>query len=231
MRVVTWNCNGKFREKYRAIKKLDADIYVIQECENPEITGVVDYQKFAQNHIWEGHNNKGLGIFAKKEVSLKNNFWKPFGLEWFISCTINNEITLVGIWACGNYIADIYVYLQIYNKRLSISPNKLICGDFNSNTRWDNKRKIRTHTAVANKLAEQDLFSAYHMFFQESQGKESKPTFFMHRHKDKPYHIDYMFYNPLKISNFSVGSFEDWIALSDHVPLILDISLKKVSRG
>lgn len=35
MRIVSWNCNGKFREKYRYLLKLQADILVIQECENP----------------------------------------------------------------------------------------------------------------------------------------------------------------------------------------------------
>lgn len=231
MRIVTWNCNGKFREKHRAIKKLAADVYVIQECEDPKMTGVVDYQEFAQNHIWVGHNNRGLGIFATKEVSLKNNLWNPFGLEWFISCTVNNEITLVGVWACGNYIADIYVYLQIYKNRLGISTNNLICGDFNSNTCWDNKRRIRTHSAVVKELEEIGLTSAYHDYFQEIQGKETKPTFYMYRHEDKPYHIDYMFHNMLKISSFSVGSFKDWITLSDHMPIILDVSSKTGIKG
>lgn len=36
MKIVSWNANGKFREKYKAILELDADIYVIQECEYPE---------------------------------------------------------------------------------------------------------------------------------------------------------------------------------------------------
>ena len=34
MKIISWNANCKFREKYKDIAKLEADIYVIQECEN-----------------------------------------------------------------------------------------------------------------------------------------------------------------------------------------------------
>ena len=47
MKIVSWNCNGKFREKINFVKELDADIYVIQECENPIFCSNNDYKNFA----------------------------------------------------------------------------------------------------------------------------------------------------------------------------------------
>ena len=55
------------------------------------------------------------------------------------------------------------------------------------------------------------------------QGHESEPTFYMYRSKKKPYHIDYCFYNKENIKNLDIGKFEDWINLSDHMPIVLDI--------
>ena len=62
MKIVSWNCAGKFREDYETIFKQNADIYVIQECEDPkdareeykEYKGFVE--KFAgKNIFWKGY--------------------------------------------------------------------------------------------------------------------------------------------------------------------------------
>lgn len=67
MRIVSWNCNGKFREKFEKVKELNADIYVIQECEDPQNYVGTSYGDFAKNDIWNGENkNKGLGILQRK---------------------------------------------------------------------------------------------------------------------------------------------------------------------
>ena len=66
MRIISWNCNGKLRDKFSEISKYDADIYVIQECENPRQTNSLPYKQFAANYIWKGDlSYKGLGVFAK----------------------------------------------------------------------------------------------------------------------------------------------------------------------
>ena len=35
MRIISWNCNGAFRNKINSILSLNGDIYVIQETEDP----------------------------------------------------------------------------------------------------------------------------------------------------------------------------------------------------
>lgn len=224
MKIISWNCQGKFREKFQYIEAYDADIYVIQECENPVVTKHSTYQKFASNHMWIGNNkNKGLGIFAKEGIILKDNGWQNFLLRHFLSVRINDELDILAVWAGSPHIEEYCVYQEIHYDKFH--EKLVVLGDFNSNKRWDKKHQERNHTYVVEKLKMIKLESAYHYEKNEHQGQETQATFFLHRHFEKSYHIDYAFLNLDYYKYMELGKFEEWIIYSDHMPLYLEMTL------
>jgi exodeoxyribonuclease III len=73
-------------------------------------------------------------------------------------------------------------------------------------------------------LKQKGIYSAYHQFYNQKQGAEEHPTLFMYRHRDKPYHIDYCFASTHfieKLQSVEIGNYEQWIKLSDHMPVIV----------
>ena len=61
MKIVTWNCNLKFANKFEHLESMDADICIIQECEKLK----EDYFPNAK-FFWTGRiENKGLGVLIK----------------------------------------------------------------------------------------------------------------------------------------------------------------------
>lgn len=73
LKIVSWNCNGKFREKFHEIAEEEADIYVISECENPAESTEEEYREFAgDNYFWqETCTIRDLESLQRKILSLK----------------------------------------------------------------------------------------------------------------------------------------------------------------
>ena len=102
----------------------------------------------------------------------------------------------------------------------------MLVGDFNSNTIWDRPRRKSNHSNVVKFLEEKEIYSCYHLYHKQEQGKEKHPTLYMYRHKDKPYHIDYCFISKELAKNLysvDVGAFDAWCTHSDHVPVIVTL--------
>ena len=226
-KIVTWNCHGGFfsKEKYAKIEKMDADIYVIQECDNPakfeNISLLQKYQAF-----WYGEKAKGLGIFFKKEIHVKELQWETYGIQLLCPFSINN-ILFIAIWAKNNYIEDIYTYLKVHEKDIkAFGNNVIVCGDFNSNKIWDSQHNFRNHTAVTQLLMDIGIESYYHLATGEKQGEEKTPTFYSYYNEAKPYHIDYCFGDKNKFKEIKVGKYSEWVATSysDHVPIEVVVS-------
>lgn len=227
MKVLTWNCNGAFRNKYQSLAHLDADIMVIQECEDPMQCSDSRYRNWASNYIWIGDSkHKGMGVFCKNGIHLANNDWDTNGTKLFISVRINNTFDLIAVWTKRNnsisfrYIGQFWKYLQMNKDRMK---DCIVMGDFNSNKIWDNKLRVCNHSAVVRELHEIGIVSLYHEKYNSPQGEEPHPTFYMHRNLGKPYHIDYIFVSQKLFPNFSnveIGSVTGWLGISDHLPVI-----------
>lgn len=217
MKIVSWNCRGAFRVKFPIIQTLNADIYVIQECENPE-KYPQHFSEFLSNYVWYGEkDSKGLGIFVKQNVKMELNDWPVYCLRHFISVKINDRIDLLGVWASSPYIEEYYIYQSINSDKYG--ENTLIIGDFNSNAIWDKEHGKRNHSAVVAELKLKNIVSAYHYITGEQAGQETQSTFFLYKHKDRKFHIDYCFLNPMHIQEFKILNSDDWLQYSDHMPI------------
>lgn len=222
LKLVSWNACGKFREKFPLFSQFDADILVIQECEDPSQNSSNEYRYFSQNYFWTGENkNKGLGLFGRFNLKLKLLNWNSFGLRNFLPIQVERSFKLLGVWACKPYIEEFFIYEKIHHQHFN--RNCIIIGDFNSNACWDKLHGRRNHSAVVDALSARGLQSAYHFQTGEDQGRESRGTFHLYRQKSRSYHIDYCFCDPQRIVNFRILDDDFWLNYSDHFPIEITI--------
>jgi exonuclease III len=232
VRLVTWNCNGAFRHKFERLDAIDADILVIQECEDPA-QSTPGYRAWAGDHAWKGNDkNKGIGVFPRRGQCIERHDWAQGEGGLFLPVRLGGELDVLAVWTLGrkspfkfSYIAQFWHYLQL--NRCRLGPQTVICGDFNSNQIWDEARRVRNHSDCIRELAESGFQSLYHRTTGEASGQERQPTFFLHRKEERPYHIDYVFAHEERLHGLdisaAVGIRSDWIGVSDHMPLVVDL--------
>jgi exonuclease III len=248
MKIITWNCNGALRKKLVEADSLNADVLIIQECEDPSLSTRA-YQDWAGDYLWVGTNkNKGIGIFPKagntvQQLNWSGTFqisglktqspsatWATNDLLLFLPFKLNNQYNVLACWTKGSdskifgYMGQFWKYLQIHRDELN-QNNTIIAGDFNSNAIWDKEDRWWSHTDTVNELSAINIESLYHHQTGEEQGQEIQPTFYHQRNEAKPYHIDYVFMssNLLACSKIEVGRINKWLPVSDHMPLCATI--------
>lgn len=238
MKIVSWNCNGGFRGKLPFIidKKfkythLDADIYVIQECEYPKKGDeeFEEYRKFAgkegKDYFWVGNESqeKGLGIFKKDDgVELKMLEFEG-NYEYLIAVRVNDSFNLLTVWTTeksekkgsDSYVETIHDFLEENKDNEELFDGTLMmCGDFNSNALFNYKHKVKdksghakNHTNLNKKLKKKGLYSVYHKLSGECSGEETRFTFFQARHLNVPYYLDYFYVNEKIINKTDLITF------------------------
>ena len=221
MKVISWNCNLKFAKKFEAIESFNPDICFIQECEDLPIDFFPDYQYF-----WTGRNDKkGLGILTKDKTASVNENHNAKLINFL---PVNSHgMNLLGIWAYNHRAArfgsgfngNTIDAIDFYRSWLKGSDQALVAGDFNNSVIWDKPNNRNNFVEINTQLEEVRLKSLYHLLTKETFGEEGKGTLFHTKNESKKYHIDYIYSKGIDSISLDIGLYNDWIKLSDHVPL------------
>lgn len=233
MKIITWNCNMAFRKKAAFILAHQPDILVVPECEHPDKLKFNAGIAVPSDMLWFGTNqHKGLGIFSYSSFRFKVLRNHNPELKMIIPIAVTGgdvNFTLFAIWANnpgdpdGQYVEQVWKAIHHYDKKLK-NKQTILVGDFNSNTIWDRKYRAGNHSNVVKRLQEKGIVSCYHAHHKQTQGKEEHSTFYLYRHKDKPYHLDYCFASTDladKIESVEIGDHDFWSKYSDHVPVMV----------
>jgi hypothetical protein len=138
------------------------------------------------------------------------------------------RFNMLVVWAqrSPTYVRAVFRALDYYGDFLRVTPS-LIIGDFNSHARWDHLHPNASHTQLVNRLDQEfSMVSAFHAFVAP-EGSSESPTYFHQWNEARPYHIDYCFIPKswvTDICSVEVGNYSDWVADSDHRPLMIEFS-------
>jgi exodeoxyribonuclease III len=234
LKVMTWNCNMAFRKKAALMHSYKPDILIVPECEHPDKLKYEFEDRQPNAVFWYGDNlHKGLGIFSFTDFKIKLLSYHNPDFKWILPLKITNSVdsyTVFAIWANNpqdknfEYVGQVWKALTYYEAKIKRKKTFFI-GDFNSNTIWDKPKREGNHSTIVDILAKKKIHSTYHKHFDLAHGKEQHSTFFLYRHEDKPYHLDYCFASNdmmKKLKKVEVGTFDNWKNASDHVPLIME---------
>ena len=229
LRITTWNCKGAFERKHADVIALEPDIVVLPEA--GRFTGVpqVFGAKPVNSYKWIGDNTrKGLGVisYGNYEISIHESY--DSSLRWILPLKVTgpHSFTLFAVWTIPHpvtryYISCLFEACDIY-RSIFEKENVIIAGDFNQSVVFDKPRSNINYSKLLNDFSSFGLSSLYHVSRKCEHGLELEPTFFLHHNLEKPFHIDYIFANPViyqKGFEVLVGAHAEWIKLSDHMPL------------
>ena len=229
MKIVTWNCNLNFAKKYEHIESIDADVCIIQECEKLK----EDYfpnSKF----FWTGRiENKGLGVLVKNGSASLGSSHNP-DLINFLPIRSDN-LKILGVWAYNhrakkfgdNVSGETIQAIEFYKEWLvDVDLPCVFGGDFNNSVIWDRPNNKNNFQNINTQLEGLGFASAYHTNTEDDFGCEESATFYHTKQESKKYHIDYLYVRSMESICIELGKYEDWIKLSDHSPLIVELSIR-----
>ncbi|MEP4076401.1 endonuclease/exonuclease/phosphatase family protein [Haloferula sp.] len=228
MRIRVWNVNKGFQSKAQEAFRGNPDVVVLPESPR-------DFVRDGWAWGWAGRNrNSGIGIGISNALHRTDLRRICTQREWFsiVELDLPEPTVVVGVWACysasprkremGPTNSSLPALIKEIGDRRAI-----VAGDFNNGSYWDQEGRADNFQNTVNALRDAGLVSAYHQFHEKEFGAEADPTFYSKRQETSPHHIDYCFIPEdwcERLDSVEVGRYQDWISLSDHMPLTINLT-------
>ncbi len=226
-------------KKVERLMSLKPDLAIIPECAEPDVIRAKSPDFAFTDCEWTGEqSNKGLGVFSFGSLTLRRHQSWDRSHHIFIPIEVRGAVALnlLAVWAFNHRVPATVspnpkttaAAIEHYQKFLAAAPG-CVAGDFNANAHWDAVGRYAKFSTVDGLLQGAGLRSAFHAKHDVELGRETDhPTHFFQRNAERGFHIDYA-YVPAAwvpdLNSVTIGTAEEWIGVSDHAPLIVDVTL------
>jgi len=235
VKLATWNCRiGGFRKKAKHVAPLRPDVLVVQEVEplDSVLLFAGEHQPtFRDRSYYPSSPRRGIAVLSYTGANIRSvDCEEPIhGFRRYEVRHGSLAFNVVGVWTAVTESRETS-YQQAHhgirrNAEWIRQRPTVILGDFNDNAsfksgNWRHLRQLMESVG---------LVSAYHQYFREPFGAESRATHFHGGKAAAPFHLDYCFLPSAwakRVTRVDVGSYEHWHEVSDHVPVVVDIDVE-----
>jgi endonuclease/exonuclease/phosphatase family metal-dependent hydrolase len=252
-----WDCknrkdNDLTEEKINLIKELQPDIAVLQECNYYDCLRL---KKEFKNAVWYGDGKDsewGIGMFSDTwtfELPACHSYNTPFRyVVPYYARKDDAKVIIFSVWTknCihgklsdGEEYYDTFhnlKYAENFEKAIDFYKDLLkepviFIGDFNSGDTQQNRS--HEHLRLIQKLAAYNIFNCTKLLNGEyNHDFEFIPTYYPKNNPGLSYIDDYCFISrdeqrSIDFCLYGFGIPEKWTKYSDHIPLILEMGIKK----
>jgi exonuclease III len=235
MRLTTWNCRvGAFRKKAAQAAPLAPDVLVVPECEDIRRELLLDGATQPTTRLWFSSpvTTRGVGVLSYSGATITSAPLIGEPIDFFVPLLAQvkgRDLQVVAVWTAQTSSSktsyrQAHEGLDRYAEWIAATDTVLM-GDFNNNASFGNGK---LWADLAKRLEPLGLVSAYHQFFNESFGSETRPSHLFKGKQASPFHLDCIFVPAAwasRVENVEVGTYESWSKHSDHMPITADLRL------
>lgn len=210
MRIVTWNaCRGNTAAKIDAVMRLSPDILLLQEAVPGRMPADAAFAVLG----------RGLGIATVAHNGYRIAETEHIGSALRTRIEGPESFEVINVWTqAPDYIADGIAVLRAFEDVIARGAT-VVAGDLNATPAVG-----KSHPLLAAGMERLNLVSAYHQFHDVAYGGESHPTHYFRWQEGAPFHLDYCYVpRSWAVERVEVGTYAEWVELSDHRPVAVDV--------